>query len=202
MRKQLIVALFAISGLVGSAAIAGAADDTWNIDPAHSAVNFTIKHLMVSNVTGSFHDVSGTVLYDGSDLSRASVKASITARSIDTSIAQRDQHLRSKDILDAIDFPIINFQSITVSPASKGRFKIAGTLTMHGVTHDVVLDAAPLSPIVRDSDNKLHTSTTASAELNRKDFGVFVDKPIDRGGTLVGENVKVNLQIALVKPAP
>src|SRR6185437_644006 len=150
MWKYMLVG-FVAATTVALPSHAQSAGDAWNIDAAHSAVKFIVKHLMVSSVSGTFHDLTGTVLYDGKDLSKASVNALIGAGSIDTQIQPRDEHLRSKDIFDVAQFPTINFKSNKIVPTGDGGFKITGTLNMHGVSHEVVLDSSPLTPVVRDA---------------------------------------------------
>ncbi len=172
--------------------------ERWLIDNKHSSVGFEVKHLMVSNVVGRFSDVSGTVDFDGSNLDKATVDAHIGVTSLDTHQNARDKHLRSKNVFDALKFPSIDFHSDHIDVNKDGSFKIFGHLSMHGINKEVVLDA---NPLVRNSDSigKETIETEATAELNRKDFGISVDKTIDRGGAVVGDKVKVNLDICLVK---
>lgn len=201
LRCMISISLAAISifGITINPAIC--AETVWTIDPVESSVTFSVKHLMVSNVNGSFKKVHGTVLYDGKALEQASVEAEIETDSIDTNVHARDEHLRGKSVLNAIQFPSITFKSKRILTHSDGSFSILGTLSMHGANKDIELNAEPLRKIKPDGEGRVHTSTAAVAELNRKDFGITVDKAIDRGGAVVGEKVKINLNIALTAPA-
>lgn len=172
---------------------------SWDIDSEHSHVKFSVKHLMVSNVNGQFKTVSGTVLFDGKSLENASVNATIEAASIDTRMKLRDEHLKGKDSFDVVQFPAIKFKSNKIVPAADGSFKIFGTLSMHGISKDVVLQATALKSSQKAGEHRSGLTTTASAELNRKDFGITVDKAIDHGGAVIGEKVKISLDIALTK---
>lgn len=170
----------------------------WKIDEKTSSIEFSVKHLMLSNVTGSFSKFEGSVDYDGKDLAPATVVASISTGSISTKNQMRDKHLTAEDILGAALFPKITFTSKRVLPAADGSFDIIGNLALHGVEKEVTLHAAPLK-ITKDAKDARRLSTTALAEVPRKDFNVFVDKAIDKGGALVGETVKVKLKIDLVE---
>ena len=181
-----------------AAPFARAAGDTWRIDPAHSAVKFQVRHLMLSDVSGRFDDVSGKVNYDGTNLGAATISVSIATGSVDTGLALRDKHLRDQSILNAAAFPQIVFQSEQIQPLPDGSFKIRGELSMHGVSQNVNLTAQPLK-VSTDSSGKQHLSTTATGSLNRKDFGIFVDKLLDHGGAAVGESVGITLDVSLIK---
>ncbi len=176
------------------------AQKVWNIDPDRSAVEFSVKHLVVSNVKGAFKKLHGTVDFDGKTLNKAVVDAVVETGSVDTQIQARDEHLRGKDVFDALQFPSITFKSQKVVPSADGSFSIFGTLSMHGISKDIVLNAKPLHAIEKDTDGRLRTSALATAELNRRDFGITVDKAIDHGGAVVGEKVKIALNIVLTTP--
>lgn len=192
----LALALLAVAPLPA----AQAGEPSWTIDPEHSAVKFSIKHLMFASVDGEFHKVHGTVHFDGKSLEKSDVEAAVDTGSVDTHMKARDQHLVGKDILSAVQFPAISFKSTSVVPAKNGSFKILGRLSLHGMEKDVVLNASPLQAIEKKGDGLLHTSTSATTELSRKDFGITVDKAIDHGGAVVGEKVKITLNISLTTP--
>jgi polyisoprenoid-binding protein YceI len=173
----------------------------WKLDPAHTSVRFTIKHMMISNVPGTFSKISGTAKYDGKDLTNASVDASIDASSISTNDEHRDQHLKNKDFFDVVQFPTITFKSKKVTPAANGEFKLLGTLTIHGVSKDVTLDVEKLAAPVKDQKGHLHTGTSATATVNRKDFGLIWNKALDNGGAMIGDDVKVNIEVELIEGA-
>ncbi len=170
----------------------------WKIDEKTSSVEFSVKHLMLSNVNGRFSKFDGSVNYDGKDLAPATVVANISTGSISTKNQMRDKHLTAEDILGAALFPKITFTSKRIVPSADGNFDIVGTLSLHGVEKEVTLHATPLK-LKKDANNEEHLSTTASTEIARKDFNVFVDKAIDKGGALVSETVKVKLKIDLVE---
>lgn len=166
----------------------------WTIDSEHSKVSFHIKHMLMSQVSGQFHNVSGEVTFDGRHLERAVVEAEIAPESIDTNIAKRDDHLRGRKFFDVLHYPSISFRSQKIRVDKSGEFKILGVLSMHGVTEQVVLNAQPLRQVTIDGAPRL--TTTATAELNRKEFGISAGI-IDHGGTMIGDNVEVQLEMQL-----
>lgn len=197
IRKSAIlaVALF-------SAALPGAfaADDVWNLDPMHSAAHFSIRHMMISNVRGDFGKLSGTVNYDGKNLAGAKVDAKIDAKSINTSEAKRDEHLRGKDFFDVEKFPDITFKSTKIKAAGKGKFQMTGDLTMHGVTKPVTLDVdGPSAPLVDKKSGSTKVGLSASGTIKRKDFGISYNSVLDGGGVALGEDVPITLDIELSK---
>ncbi len=177
-----------------------AADTDWQIDPKHSAANFSVKHMMVSNVRGAFSKVAGTVDYDGKNLKLAKVEATIDASSINTNDDQRDKHLRGQDFFDAEKFPTITFKSKTIAPAGKGKFKMTGDLTMHGVTKTVTLAVdGPTAPI-DDKKGKQHVGASATGKINRRDFGITYNSVLDNGGVAVSDEVQLTLDVELTRP--
>src|SRR6266704_5008962 len=141
MPRLLIVVALALPSLARAA--------TWNLDPAHTSVQFSVRHLMVSTVRGAFGKVSGTVDVDDKDLTRSKIQASIDAASIDTRIEKRDTHLKSPDFLDVGRYPTIAFASKKIEPGAPGHFKVTGDLTLHGVTREVSLDVEA-TPEIKD----------------------------------------------------
>jgi len=197
------ISLLAVS-LVGFQSVSALEQTTktataWKLDPAHTSVRFTIKHMMVSNVPGTFGKISGTAKYDGKDLNNASVDATIDANSINTNDEHRDGHLKNKDFFDVAQFPTITFKSTKVTPESNGNFKLLGSLTIHGVSKDVTLDVEKLAAPIRDPKGHLHTGTSATTTVNRKDFGLIWNKALDNGGVMLGDDVKVNIEVELVE---
>jgi polyisoprenoid-binding protein YceI len=175
-----------------------ASASTWNIDPDHSSVGFSIKHLMVSNVKGSFDKFSGAVDLDDKNIAASKVSATIDAASIDTRVQKRDDHLRSPDFFDVAKYPNITFVSKQWSRGAKGAMKVAGDLTMHGVTRKVVLNVAPFSKETRDPWGNTRRGTTATATINRKDFGIDWNKSLDTGGLMIGDQVDITLEIEMI----
>lgn len=169
----------------------------WNIDQKESSIHFTVQHLMISRVDGNLTKFSGSVEFDGVNLDNATVRASIASDSIDTKNEMRDKHLRKDDVLDVREFPSIKFVSKKITPHSDGSFDIVGDLELHGIVRTVTLNAAPFKCAPVDAAGKRHIFAKAKTVINRKQFGIYVDKAIDKGG-IVGDQVKVDLNICLV----
>ncbi|MEW5983202.1 MAG: YceI family protein [Acidobacteriota bacterium] len=181
---------------------ASAADaQTWNIDTAHSAAQFAVRHNMVSTVRGDLGAVTGTVIYDGKNLAAAVIEATIDVTGIDTRNEKRDAHLKTADFFDVANHPTMTFTSTKVIPVADGRFQIVGNLTIRGVTKEVTLDAEPLRPVVQGRGGSQLTGTTASTKINRKDFGVSWNRVLDLGGVVVGDDVSITIDVELVLPA-
>ena len=169
----------------------------WNIDPSHSTAEFTVRHLMITNVRGRFGKLSGTVDFDPEKPDQADVSVSIDATSIDTREEKRDAHLRSADFFDVEKFPTLEFKSKRVEKTDDG-FQIIGDLAMHGVTKEVALDVeGPTSPS-KDPWGNTRIGASATAKINRKDWGLHWNTALETGGVLVGEQVKIQLEVSLV----
>jgi polyisoprenoid-binding protein YceI len=175
-----------------------AASDLWTIDSAHSSAHFRVKHMMVSNVSGDFSKITGTVHYDGKHLGESQVSVAIDPSTIDTNEPKRDEHLKSADFFDVAKYPEITFKSKQVKSGTKG-FKIIGDLTMHGVTKEVTLNAEPLSPVIKDPRGINRIGTSASATVNRQDFGVTWNKQLDNGGVMISDDVVLTLDVELTQ---
>ena len=171
----------------------------WQIDSAHSSVQFAVRHMMVATVRGSFGKINGKVRWDPANPSAASVEAQVEAASIDTRGPKRDAHLRSPDFFDAEKFPVMTFRSTSITPAGPGRYKMAGELTIRGVTRPVVFDVEGPAQPVRGMGGELRTGATATARINRKDFGMTWNRVLDTGGVAVGEEVTITVDVALVQ---
>ena len=190
---------FAASTLFLSLLVAAptlAAPVTYDIDPVHSRVEFTIRHI-VSKVTGNFGDFKGTITYDPAAPASSVTNVEISATSIDTNNDRRDNHLRSPDFFDVAKFPALTFVSTKVVPGDEGKFKVEGTLTMHGITKPVTLDASFLGA-GPGMDGSPHAGFEATAKVDRKDYGIIWNKALDQGGTLLGDDVSINLEIEAV----
>ncbi len=173
-----------------------AGTSTWTIDASHSAVEFSVKHMMVSTTRGRFTDVQGTVTMADDDITRSSVLVEIAAASIDTRDAKRDEHLRSADFFDADQFPTITFSSKRVDPigGQPDHFRVVGDLTIRGVSHEVVLDATSNGRGVTPWGNEV-AGFTASTEIDRRAYGLEWNAPLEAGGVLVSNTVKITLEI-------
>lgn len=166
----------------------------YTIDPDHSKVLFKIRHLGISTVTGRFDKFSGAFAFDPKNIQASKVTATVEATSIDTDVAKRDEHLRSADFFDVEKFPQITFVSKEIRDAQGGKFKVAGDLTIHGVTKPVTLDVE-LVGTVKDPWGNERAGFSATATINRKDFGLTWNKALETGGLLVGEEVWISLEI-------
>jgi polyisoprenoid-binding protein YceI len=184
--------------LVASQALA--APQVYDIDPSHSRVEFTIRH-MFSKVTGNFGTFKGTVTYDAANPAASSVTAEIDASSIDTNNEKRDGHLKSPDFFDAAKYPTLTFTSTKVTPAAEGKLKVEGNLTIHGVTKLVVLEAAFLGA-GPGLDGVTRAGFEGETKVDRKDYGIVWNKALDQGGTLLGDDVQINLEVEAVLPKP
>lgn len=167
---------------------------TWNIDPAHSEAQFTVRHMMIAKVRGHFGKVSGAIELDGHDLRQSNVEVTIDASSIDTREPQRDAHLRSADFLDVEKFPTITFKSRTVTPQADGRFTIAGDLTIHGITREVTLDAREEGRGTDPWGNE-RVGFSATTRIDRRDFGLQWNQALETGGFLVGHDIDIALEV-------
>lgn len=190
---------FLLLAALALTARAQAAPQTYEIDPVHSRVDFLIRH-MFSKVSGGFTKFQGQIIYDPAAPAASSVKAEIDAASINTANERRDGHLKSPDFFDAAKYPTITFTSGKITPGTDGKLKVEGTLSMHGVTKPVTLDAAFLGS-GPDLDGAPRAGFEATLKLDRKDFGVVWNKTLDQG-TLLGDEVSINLQIEAVVPQP
>lgn len=172
---------------------------TYQIDSAHSAANFTVKHMMITNVRGSFSGVTGTVVYDPKNIAATKVEATINADTVNTNEPKRDGHLKTPDFFDVAKFPTMKFVSSKVTPAGKGKFKVAGDLTIHGVTKPVVLDVTGPEAEVNDGRGGIRTGASATTKINRKDFGLTWNKMMEAGGLTVSEEVAIELDLQFIK---
>ena len=169
----------------------------WQIDPAHTTVAFTVRHMGISNVHGRFTKVSGSATVDDSDVTKSTVNATIDVASVDTSVQMRDNDLRSPNYFDAQQFPTITFKSKSISKNGDNKLKIVGDLTIHGVTKEVTLDVDGPSAPIKMGPN-MRRGLAASTSINRKDFGVGSKST----AAAVGEEIKIDLDVEMTQPAP
>ena len=193
--KKLLASLLALSP-----ALALAAGTTWNVDPSHSQVGFSVKHLVISNVRGEFGKYAGKVVLDDADPTKSTVEATVDVASIDTRVADRDTHLKSPDFFDVEKYPTMTFRSTKVAKAGNGALKVTGDLTLHGVTKPVVLDVTT-TPEVKGAYGETRRGFAATAKLNRKDFGLTWSKTVE-AGPVVGDQVTIALDLEVVKDQP
>ncbi|MEA2463095.1 MAG: hypothetical protein QOJ98_842 [Acidobacteriota bacterium] len=186
VRNILIVAAVAMP------LFAQTAPETWTVDKAHSTATFKVRHMM-ANVVGQFRDFTGNIAIDRANPAKSNVEFTIQSTSIDTGNANRDEHLRSGDFFDAAKFPTIAFKSTAVAKKSENEYAVTGDLTMHGVTKRVTLPVSFLGfgKTARGEKAGFEIETT----VNRKDFGIVWNKTLDEGGLLLGEDVKVTINL-------
>ncbi|PKN13201.1 MAG: protein yceI precursor [Deltaproteobacteria bacterium HGW-Deltaproteobacteria-4] len=171
----------------------------WTIDPDHSNIGFKVRHLMVSNVKGSFNKFTGTVEINDKDISKSKVEVIIDTNSINTNVEKRDEHLRSADFFDVAKYPTMTFVSRKVVAAGAGHLKVTGDMTLHGVTKEVVLDVEGPTPDSKDPWGNIRKGATATTKINRKDFGLLWNAALETGGVVVGDDVIITLEIELIK---
>ena len=188
-----LLALFGLANLAVSRAMAQT--DTWYLDPNHSSAQFSVRHLGISTIRGTFNKVGGVVV-DSPDPSKASVNVTIDANSIDTRVEPRDKDLRSDHFFDVAKYPTLTFVSKRVESAGAGKLKVTGDLTMHGVTKEVVLDVDGPTPPIKDPKGTQHRGVSATTTINRSDYGMTYDAPV------VGDQIGIQLDVELVDKAP
>jgi polyisoprenoid-binding protein YceI len=170
----------------------------WAIDPAHSEIQFKVKHLMITTVTGSFAKFSGSVQTDGDDFQNASISFSADVASISTNNEQRDAHLQSADFFDAAQFPELSFVSTSMKKTGGDGYALEGHLTMHGVTKPVSLQVESAG-IQKDPWGNTKAGFELSGKLSRKEFGLVWNAPTESGGVLVSDEVKLMMSVQLAK---
>ena len=180
-----------------STATQAAGTTTWKIDPVHTMVEFAVKHMMITTVKGRFTDVSGTVTIDEANPAASRTEITITAASIDTREPQRDTHLRSGDFLDVEKFPQLTFRSTKIDGDAR-EFKMTGDLTIHGVTRPITLDVTHEGR-GKDPWGGERLGFSATGKLKRSEYGLTWNAALETGGFLVGDEVKIALDIQLIK---
>ncbi len=173
--------------------------DTWQIDPAHINVEFTVRHMMISNVKGSFEKVSGTVTVAGEGPATANIDVTIDASSLNTRVAKRDEDVKGPGFLDVAKFPTITFKSTKIEQAGTAKWKVTGNLTLHGVSKEVVLDVdGPTAPI-KDPFGNTRAGASAMSKIDRRDFGLTFNKVLETGGVMVGDDVTISIDVEAIK---
>ena len=176
------------------------ANESWQVDGAHSAVSLTVRHMVISKVRGRFTRWSAKLALDTADLARSAVDVEIEAASIDTGVADRDAHLRSPDFLDAQKYPSLRYRSRRVEALSKDRLRVVGDLTIRDVTREVVLEVE-YGGQGKDPWGNQRVGFTATASLNRKDFGLTWNQALETGGVLVADRVDVEIELQAIRQA-
>jgi len=173
---------------------AAAATSTWQLDPAHSAAQFSVKHLAISTVRGAFTKLSGTVQFDDKDITKSSVEVTIDVNSVDTRQPDRDKDLRSDHFFDADHFPTITFKSKKVEQVAPGKLKVTGDLTIRGTTKEVVLDVDGPSAPIKDPWGNQRVGVNANTTINRRNFTVGATYP----SAMVGEDISITIDAEMI----
>lgn len=174
------------------------AKSTWQLDTAHSEVNFRVKHLVISTVTGKFRNFSSNVTTEGDDFTKADIDFTINTASVDTNVEARDNHLRSGEFFDSEKYPDIRFQSTAIRPAGDGEFELDGNLTIRDVTRPVTLKTE-FGGIVKDPWGNTRAGFEVEGTIRRKDFGLAWDAFTEAGGAVAGNDVKLQVNVEYVK---
>jgi polyisoprenoid-binding protein YceI len=173
--------------------------DDWEIDPSHTAVQFSVRHMMISTVRGQFDKCAGKISANGSDPSSVKIDVTIDASSVNTRVAMRDHHLISPDFLDIGKYPTITFKSKKVEAAGADKWKVTGDLTLHGVTKEVVLDVSGPTAQITDPMGNKRVGASATTSISRKDFGLVWNKLVEGGGAVVSDEVDIEIDVEAVK---
>jgi polyisoprenoid-binding protein YceI len=180
---------------LGLSTICAAQTQTWQIDPNHTAAQFAVRHLGISTVRGVFEKTTGTVMFDPADPAKTSIEATIEASSLNTRVKMRDDDLRSPRFFDVAKYPTIIFKSTHAEAGGAGKLKVAGDLTMHGVTKQVVLDVDGPSETIHDPMGNLRMGASATTKINRNDFGITTMP----GG--IGDEIQIEIDTELTRRA-
>jgi polyisoprenoid-binding protein YceI len=178
---------------------AAAANSNWQIDPAHSSAQFSVRHMAISTVRGAFSKVTGSVVFDDKDISKSTIDVTIDVNSVDTRVPDRDNDLRSEKFFDVAHYPSITFKSKKVEQVAPGKLKVTGDLTIRGTTKEVVLDVEGPTVPLKDPWGNTRVAAAATTKINRQDFGVKWNATLDNGGVVVGDDVSIVIDVELVK---
>ena len=191
--KTLIATVFCAAGLFAQT------PNSWRIDPLHSQANFTVRHMMISTVRGTFGGVRGTIIYDSSNPTASSIDATIDATTLNTGEPKRDNDLKGDEFFDVKKFPVLKFKSKSVQEASKGMLKVTGDLTINDVTKQVVLTVDGPTDPVKDPQGRTKVGASATTKVSRKEFGILYNPMMETGGVVVSDEVTISLDIELIK---
>lgn len=176
-----------------------AATTNWEIDGSHTTAKFKVRHLGISNVYGQVTGAKGTIKADDKDATKLTLEVTLDANTINTNEAKRDAHLKNEDFFDTAKHPNITFKSKKVAKGKGGKLTITGDLTMHGVTKEVALNDVELTNPIKDPWGNSRRGLSATATLDRKEFGIKWNKALDNGGLAVGDTVDINVEAELLQ---
>lgn len=172
---------------------------SWNLDTAHSEIQFAVRHLMISKVRGQFETFSGTINLDEATPSNSTIAVEIQVNSVNTRNEQRDQHLKSADFFDAESYPQITFANSKVEQTDEKHARVTGGLTIKGITKDVVLDVTYEGQQTNPFTGQATAGFNATTTINRKDWGIEWNQTLETGGIMVGDEIEINIEVELVK---
>jgi polyisoprenoid-binding protein YceI len=175
------------------------ATSTWNVDPVHSAAEFKVKHMMISNVKGHFTGLQGVLTLDENDVTKSRVEGTIDVSTVTTREPQRDTHLRSADFFDVEKFPTMSFKSKLITREAEGELAVSGDLTIHGVTREVEFTVEGPTPPGKDPWGNTRLGASATTKISRKDFGLTYNATLETGGILIGDEVTITVEVEFVK---
>lgn len=187
----LLISLLAIPAFAGAA--------SWNIDSDHSHAQFKVQHMVIANVRGNFPEVTGGGVIDEKDITKSTVHVSIAAASLDTNVEKRDTHLKSPDFFDVEKYPTLTFKSKKIEKNGNGELKVRGDLTIRGITKEIDLLVSGPTQSIKDPWGNNRKGAQASAQINRKDFGMTWNKSLDAGGLVVGDEVDISIEVELIE---
>lgn len=198
--KSIVSRIALTAGLAAALSLsAAAATSNWQIDPAHSSAQFSVRHMAISTVRGAFSKVTGTIVFDDKDISKSTIDVTIDANSVDTRVPDRDNDLRSEKFFDVAHYPSITFKSKKVEQVAPGKLKVTGDLTIRSTTKEVVLDVEGPTVPMKDPWGNTRVAANATTKINRQDFGVKWNATLDNGGVVVGDDVSIVIDVELVK---
>jgi polyisoprenoid-binding protein YceI len=172
--------------------------NTYQIDPGHSSVQFSVRHLMLSNVKGTFTGVTGTAVYDPDNPEQTSIEATIDINTVNTHDEKRDGHLKTADFFDVAQYPLMTFKSTSVSSSGDG-YHVTGDLSLHGVTKEVTLAVEEVTEETKDPWGQIRIGANAKGKIKRSDFGLVWNAALETGGVMIGDDVKIEFELEFVK---
>ena len=201
--KVCFTCLIAVGLLIAAGPPAASAQSiSWRIDPLHSSVQFSVRHMMISTVRGQFAGVKGQVVYDPANPGKSSVEATIDSSTVNTGEPKRDTDLKTPEFFDVKQYPVMKFKSTGVDVAAGGKLKVTGMLTINAVSRQVVLDVdGPTAPI-RDPQGREKVGVSATTKISRKEFGILYNPVMETGGVAVSDEVSIVLDLELIRNQP
>jgi polyisoprenoid-binding protein YceI len=174
------------------------AADTYAIDPAHSSIGFSVRHLIINNIPGRFKEYNGTISYEAADITKSSVQFTAKVASIDTEVQQRDDHLRSADFFEVAKYPEMTFKSTRIEKKGKDSFVAHGAFTLKGVSKEIAIPFKVFGPI-NAPGGKVRIGVEAALTINRQDYGVTYSRTLEGGGLVISNDVNIQLNLEAVK---